>query len=129
MICGHLWLLLWLFIFIIVSLLMIVPGLKDQTFFRYLILWVLLVPIVLFFAKWYFNMDEPTTKKGIVLGIIALVVGELLNVIITVPLFIKSYSLFYSNIYMYIGMLEVLLLTTYAGYEFDGTYTVDTDKK
>jgi len=26
-------------------------------------------------------------------------------------------------------MFEVLLLTTYAGYEFDATYTVDTDKK
>jgi len=73
-------------------------------------------------------MDEPTTKKGFLLGIMALVIGLILDSIITVPFFVKSYSVYFSNSYLYIGLLEVLLLTTYAGYEFDSTYTKDTDK-
>ena len=107
---------------------MFAPGIKNQVFFQYLILWVLLVPTVLFLAKWYFHMDEPTTKKGFLLGIMALVIGLILDSIITVPFFVKSYSVYFSNSYLYIGLLEVLLLTTYAGYEFDSTYTKDTDK-
>ena len=107
---------------------MFAPGIKNQVFFQYLILWVLLVPTVLFLTKWYFHRDEPTTKKGFLLGIMALVVGLVLDSIITVPFFVKSYSVYFSNSYLYIGLLEVLLLTTYAGYEFDSTYTQDTDK-
>ncbi|MDD2656618.1 MAG: hypothetical protein PHQ18_03580 [Patescibacteria group bacterium] len=120
---------LWAFIFVILSLLMFSPGLKEQQFFQHLILWVLMVPFALVMAKWYFHFDEPTTKKGIMLGVIALVVGGLLDAVITVPFFVKSYSVFYANVYMYIGMVELLLLSTYAGYEFDSTYTIDTDKK
>jgi hypothetical protein len=119
---------LWAFIFVLLSIIMFAPGIKDQVFFQYLILWVLLIPFVLFIAKWYFHTDEPTTKKGLILGLIALVVGIILDSVITVPLFVKSYSTYFSNTYLYIGMFEVLLLTTYAGYEFDATYTKDTDK-
>lgn len=119
---------LWTFIFIILSIFMFAPGIKDQVFFQYLILWVLLIPFVLFIAKWYFHTDEPTTKKGVILGVAALVVYIVLDNIVIVPLFIKSYSIYFSNIYLYISMFEVLLLTTYAGYEFDATYTKDTDK-
>lgn len=119
---------LWAFVYIAISILMFVPGIKDQTFFQYLILWVLFIPFVLFIAKWYFQMDEPTTKKGFMLGVIALLVSLALDCLITVPLFVKSYSVYFSNNYLYIGLLEVLFLTTYAGYEFDATYTKDTDK-
>jgi len=120
---------LWAFVFVASSILMFAPGIKDQTFFQYLILWVLFIPFVLFIAKWYFHMDSPTAKKGFVLGVIALLVSLVLDCIVTVPLFVKAYSVYFSNNYLYIGMFEVLLLTTYAGYEFDATYTVDTDKK
>lgn len=119
---------LWIFVFIVLSLLMFAPGIKDQTFFQYLILWILFIPFVLFIAKWYFYMDEPTTSKGFLLGVTALTVGVILDSVITIPFFVKSYDVFFANSYMYIGMLEVLLLTTYAGYEFDATYTKDTDK-
>ena len=120
--------LLWAFVFVVMSILMFAPGLKDQVFFQYLIMWVLLIPVTLFVAKWYFHVDEPTSKKGFLLGILVLITGTVLDAIISVPVFVKSYTVFYSNTYLYIGMLEILLLMTYAGYEFDSTYTKDTDK-
>ncbi|EKE07373.1 MAG: hypothetical protein ACD_18C00108G0001 [uncultured bacterium] len=73
-------------------------------------------------------MDEPTTKKGFLLGVFVIMTGLALDSIITVPLFVKSYGVYFSNVYLFIGLAEVVLLTTYAGYEFDATYTKDTDK-
>ncbi|MFA7244883.1 MAG: DUF5367 family protein [Candidatus Magasanikbacteria bacterium] len=125
---GLFGLFLWIFIFVIISVLMFLPGVKDSDLFQNLILWVLLIPFVMLLAKWYFRKDEPTSKKGLMLGIVAVLVGTLLDMIITVPVFVKSFSVYYSDWTLYIGMLEVLVLTTYAGYEFDATFTVDTDK-
>ena len=119
---------LWAFIFIVIAILMFAPGISNQVFWQYLILWVLLVPFVLFLTKWYFHMDEPTTKKGFLLGVFVIMTGLALDSIITVPLFVKSYGVYFSNVYLFIGLAEVVLLTTYAGYEFDATYTKDTDK-
>ena len=114
---------LWVGIFAIISALMFAPGLQDKDFYQFLILWILLIPLVLLLAKWYFKKDPPTTKKGFLLGIIGMLVGTVLDIAITVPLFVKSYSVFYSNVFMYIGIVEGILLATYAGYEFDATYT------
>ncbi|PLX28839.1 hypothetical protein C0581_00935 [Candidatus Parcubacteria bacterium] len=115
---------LWVAIFAIISILMFTPGLVDKDFYQFLILWILMIPLVLLLAKWYFRKDAPTTKKGFLLGVIAVLVGTVLDIAITVPFFVKSYSVFYSNVFMYIGIAEGILLATYAGYEFDATYTV-----
>jgi len=104
------------------------PWFKDSEF-RVDIAWYILeIPIVLIWAKMYFKADPPTTKKGLMLGLVALVAGTILDMIITVPLFVKSYAMYFGDWMLYIGYVELLVLTTYAGYEFDGTYTKESKK-
>ena len=114
---------MWFLIFIILSILMLMPFLKEREMTRYFIFWVLLIPITLLSAKWYFKMDQPNLKKGLCLGLIILGVFTILDVIITVPFFVKSYANFFGDWKLYVGLLEVLLLCIYAGWEFDDTYT------
>jgi len=114
---------LWILIFVEFSIVMFLPWFKDHTKAQYVANWVLLIPIVLLCTKWFFKAEVPTTKKGLLLGIIGLVVGTILDMLITIPFFVKSYSLYYGNWMMYIGFVEGILLAAYAGYEFDGTYT------
>lgn len=114
----------WIFIFVIpFIIIMVVPGLQGHKFYQFLILWVLMVPFIMLLSKWYFRVVTPSTKNGLMLGVFTLVIRTVLDAIIVVPLFVKSYTLFYGNLYMYIGMLWGLLLMIYAGYEFDRTYT------
>ncbi len=116
--------LMWIFIFVLWSIIIFIPALQDKETTQFVVYWVLLIPVVLLTAKWYFKADPPTLKKGILLGIIALVVGSILDAIITVPLFIEgNYGEFFLNKLMYIGYAWFLILTAYAGYEFDGTFT------
>jgi hypothetical protein len=114
---------IWLSIFIILSILMFLPFLKEKEMIQYFIFWVLLIPITLFSAKWYFRMDPPTLKKGLYLGLIILGVSLVFDIFITVPVFVKSYMIFFGNWRLYIGFSEIILLCTYAGWEFDDTYT------
>jgi len=113
----------WIVVFVIISVLMFTPWFKESTLRIQATWWILEIPAVLLLAKWYFKMDSPTIKKGLLLGIIGLLTGTLLDIIITVPLFVKSYTMFYANWLMYIGFVWMLILTTYAGYEFDATFT------
>jgi hypothetical protein len=85
--------------------------------------WVLEIPIVLFWCKIYFKKVAPTWKNGLILGVVGLLVGTALDILITIPLFVKSFSVYYSNWLMYVGFAEMLILTTLAGAEFDGTYS------
>lgn len=114
---------LWVFIFVIISILMFVPPLKDRDMLQLAIYWILLIPLALFLCKWYFKEDAPTAKKGLMLGIMGLIVGGILDIAVTIPLFVKSYSAYYSSWSMYVGFVELLIITTYAGYEFDSTFT------
>ncbi|HAT03913.1 MAG TPA: hypothetical protein DCS29_04035 [Candidatus Magasanikbacteria bacterium] len=119
---------LWVIIFVVISILIFLPWFKDSEF-RVDIAWYILeIPIVLIWAKMYFKADPPTTKKGLMLGLVALVAGTILDMIITVPLFVKSYAMYFGDWMLYIGYVELLVLTTYAGYEFDGTYTKESKK-
>lgn len=121
---------LWLLIFVVLSILMFTPFLKDKTMIQYIIFWILLAPMTLLSAKWYFKMDPPNLKKGLCLGLIILGVSTVLDLVVTVPVFVKSYSTFFSDWKLYFGLSEILLLCIYAGWEFDGTYTkLDTSVK
>lgn len=113
----------WIAAFVVISILMFTPWFKESQLRIQIGWWVLEIPVILLLAKWYFKMDPPTFKKGVLLGLIGLVVGTLLDMIITVPLFVKSYAVFYSNWSMYIGFIWCVVLSAYAGYEFDATFT------
>ena len=102
---------------------MFTPWFKDSQTRVQATWWILEIPAILLLAKWYFKMDSPTIKKGFLLGVIGLVAGTMLDAVITVPFFVKSYAVFYTNWLMYIGFVWGIILTTYAGYEFDATYS------
>ena len=111
--------LLWVFVFVIVSILMFLPYFKDSQTRINVGWWILEIPLILILAKWYFKQKKPSLKEGFWLGVIALVIGTTFDAVITVPLFVKSYSAFFGNWMMYIGFAELLILTTLAGWEFD----------
>jgi hypothetical protein len=102
---------------------MFMPFLKDMVMTQYIIFWILLVPMTLVLAKWYFKMDPPNMKKGFMLGLIVLAVSTVFDLTVTVPVFVKSYAKFFGDWKLHFGVFEILLLCTYAGWEFDGTYT------
>lgn len=114
---------LWISVLIIFAALLAVPALADAPLWRAIIFGILLVPVTLFLAKWYFKMDSPNYKKGIYLGLIALAVSLLLDLSITIPVFVKSYLVFFSDWLVYASSAEVLALFIFAGWEFDKTYT------
>ena len=60
---------LWIIIFVLISILMFAPPLKDKVTLQYIIYWILLVPITFFVGKWYFKMDSPAVTKGFYLGL------------------------------------------------------------
>lgn len=113
----------WILAFVVISIAMFSPWFKESQFRTMAAWWVLEIPATLLLAKWYFKTVSPTIKNGFWLGIIGLTVGIILDCIITVPLFVKSYSVFFSNWLMYVGYAEIILLCLLAGYEFDATYT------
>jgi hypothetical protein len=112
--------LLWIFIFVMWSIIIFLPYLKDHVNLQHIVWYVVEIPLVLLLAKWYFKQRKPNIKEGFLLGVVALLVGVVLDVAITVPLFVKSYSQFYGSWMLYVGFVELLVLTTLAGWEFDG---------
>lgn len=117
----------WVLAFVVISILMFSPWFKDGEMRQNITWWILEIPITLLLAKWYFKKVTPTAKNGLVLGVLGLITGSILDAAITVPLFVKSYSLFFGNWLMYVGYGIVLLLCIYAGYEFDATFTKPTE--
>lgn len=121
---------MWVLIFVAFSIIMFLPFLAGKTTWQYVIYWILFIPIALLTTKWYFKADPPTTKKGFMLGVIGLVVGSILDLVITIPLFIsqgRSYAEglaeFYGNWEILVSFGLFVVICTYAGWEFDGTFS------
>lgn len=104
--------LLWVLIFFEVSILMF--GLKLQGAIYYTIHFVLLLLLVIISALIYFRKVKGSLTEGLVLGVIYVIVGVILDAIITVPLFIKDYSFFIQWDLLF-GLLETVLITTIIG--------------
>jgi len=118
---------LWVVLFVIYSIIIFIPFLQGLELLQSIIFWVINIPILVFLSKWYFKGVKPTWKRGLQLGIIAVVVGTVLDLIITQLFIAGNYQdflkEFYGNWMLYIGFLEVILITTLAGAEFDGTFS------
>ena len=120
---------LWIVVFVVFSIILFLPPLQDKEMLQYIIFWVVNVPIVLFLAKWYFKAEKPTWQRGLQLGIAGIIVGTVLDLLIT-QLFIEGtyrdfLAEFYGDWKLYVGFLEVIVLTVLAGAEFDGTFSKD----
>ena len=123
-------LLFYVFSFVVLALIQIVSGASVFGLREYAVFWVLAIPLILLLCKWYFRADAPSLKKGFMLGILALVVGFFLDLLVMA--FISSYVgssfkdlflQFYADSKFYLSLLEIIALTSFAGFEFDATYT------
>ncbi len=106
--------LLWVVIFFYVSALMF--GLKIQipSTTYYLInvpVFAILVGIASYF---YFKGEKTGAKNGLFLGVIMLLVGVVLDAVITIPLFIKDYMFFFRTEIL-AGYAEGLIVATLMG--------------
>ena len=105
---------LWVLIFFEVSILMFGFGLEEGAsyYISHYILAVILVAIV---TTLYFRKEKADFKKGIKVGLIFAITGILLDAIITVPLFVKDYSLMFGDTGLWIGILLGILTAGVVG--------------
>jgi len=105
--------LLWALIFIEWSIIMFAPILKDLGSWQYLIHYIVLIPIVIFGAYYYYQSKDKV--NGFVLGLVMLLVGIVLDAIITVPLFTipqgTGYLEFFFSISMLVGFTEYVAIS------------------
>jgi membrane protease YdiL (CAAX protease family) len=123
--------------FVVYIITTFIPGLgisEAMTTGGYVIYWLLLIPIVLLLAKWFFKKDPPNTRKGFLLGVVAILVSLVLDgvsVLLTVAVgeSTQAFQDMYADWRFYATIVWVIVLTTFAGFEFDKTYTNTEAKK
>lgn len=103
--------LLWLLIFLEISLTMI--GLKLSEITVWIIHYIFLIPAAILCAWLYYRSDDKL--NGFTLGLLMVIVGIALDMITTVPYFVipqgGSYLTYFSNYYMLIGFVELIIIT------------------
>jgi len=103
--------LLWVLIFFEVSILMFGFGMTAP-----MASWihqVLLILLVLICSWIYFNKTRKikmAAMEGLYLGLIFVITGMVLDAVITVPLFVKSYG-FFADPLLWLGYAEMVVLT------------------
>jgi len=104
---------IWVLVFFEVSILMF--GFKLQTGVTYyLIHYIFLAVFACMGAKVYFSKAKAGAIEGLYLGLVGLVSGIILDSLITVMLFVKSYT-FFLDIYLWIGYIEMISLMVLFG--------------
>ncbi len=106
--------LLWVLIFVEISIFII--GLEITGVTQYIVHYVFLVIFAVFVAWLYYKSKDRI--NGFVLGIFMLLVANVLDLIITVPLFTTqeyatlgaAYTGFYSDLYLWVGFLIVVVV-------------------
>jgi hypothetical protein len=104
---------LWVVIFFEVCVLMFGFGLSSGMTY-YIIHYILAAIFLVAASLIYFKKKKGSWKKGLLLGIIFMITGTILDAVITVPLFVKDYSAFFT-IEMLASYLEGIAVTTLVG--------------
>ncbi len=119
--------LLWILIFVEVSIIMFIPGLSELT--QNCLHLIILPLLALFCFIKYFKSSTASAKNGFLAAVYFLVIGTILDLVITIPLFVKDYALFYSSWWLWIGYLEVLIIGALAGHFKSSSAVKGTKKK
>lgn len=106
---------LWVLIFVEISITMFAPVFKDNARVQTMVNLVILPVLVLTCSYMYFKGTKPTMQNGIVLGLYFLIVGIILHLAVTIPLFVKSYD-FFGKTEVLFGFIETIVFSTLAGY-------------
>ena len=103
----------WALIFVLWTVMIFTPVLKDLEIVQYLIHYAVLIPIVLLGASFYYKSKDKI--NGAILGLIMLAVGLILDAVITVPFFTApqgtGYAEFFINPLIWIGFVEFIVIT------------------
>ena len=105
---------LWALIFIVWSIIIFVPVLKDSLLWQWIIHYIVLIFLVWLCAANYFKKAGPSAKSGICLGIYFVIIGAILDAIVTVPLFVKDWG-FYSQWQLWVGYAVVIIVSILVG--------------
>lgn len=109
---------------LMISSLILGGSISDLSLVSYMVYWVVIIPIVLVAAKWYFKAIAPSFARGFFLGIVFILVGFLLDVTWLYAVDqLEGLKVLYSDWRLYLTLFEVLALASYAGFEFDGTFS------
>jgi len=100
--------LLWILIFVEWSIMIFAPVLKDLGKAQWLVHYIVLIPIAILCSWLYYKSKDKL--NGFTLGAIFLIVGNILDLIITAPLF-TGYVAYYSNTLLWLAFLELLVIT------------------
>lgn len=106
----------WVLIFFEVSILMFGLQLEPGAGY-YIIHYILAAVLIALTAALYFKGKRVNKRgfgKGAIVGIVFVIVGIILDAIITVPLFVKDYSFFFDPM-MLIGYLETIIIVCVVG--------------
>lgn len=107
--------LLWVLIFVEISIFKIGLGITGVT--QYILNYIFLILFTLFSVWIYYKSKDRI--NGFLLGTFLLLVGNVLDLLITVPIFAaKQYTTlkaayigFYSDLYLWVGFLIVIVIT------------------
>lgn len=105
---------LWVLIFFEVSTLMFGFGLESGLFY-YIIHYILAIILAGIVALIYFKKEKADFGKGILVGIVFAITGIILDLIITVPLFVKDYGLMFGDLGLWVGVILGILTVGVVG--------------
>jgi len=101
--------LIWVLIFIEWSIMLFIPVLKDALYLQWLIHYIVLFFLAILAAHLYYKSKDKV--NGFALGLVLLIIGIILDIIVTVPFFIEEgYVFYFSNIYLWIGFIELIIV-------------------
>lgn len=114
--------LLWVFIFVVISVIMFIPTLTGKLTLQKILDLMAVVILVLIFGRLYFKKQPANFGQGILIGIVWVLATTILDLTITVPLFIQpkgeSYGDFYSQWDIWVGLALVILVAGLAAVWF-----------
>lgn len=125
--------LVYLSTFIVYGLSAVLPWFQGDTMSvkSFLFSWVLYIPIILLFAKLYFKKLQPNIERGFYFGLSIIGVALVLDGLSILGAWaarqdLSQFQELYSTWMFYFTIVWVILLATYAGWEFDGTKSKDS---
>lgn len=97
-------------------------------FGAYIFMWIVYIPIIFAFAKWYFKQVTPTVRRGFALGAIALCVAFVIDAVgflgaTVMQIDTGLYQEIYRDRNFWLTVLWILILCAIAGGEFDATFS------
>lgn len=104
--------LLWAIMFILWSIMIFTPWIKDIPTVQYIISYAALIVAVILLSKSFYKSKGKA--NGFLLGLIFVVVGIILDAVVTVPLFIIPQDMSYTEFFVSIwaGISYALMILT-----------------